>query len=164
MLVDRIDQQEKILNETKGIVTQQSTAIESQSKVVDTAIKYSEAFSPDKLEKLIRKEVEVEQREERGKLEAELNSRIKKKDEKIEAMGKTALERLELAQGLATDLLSPVMETLVKLILVMPKDEREEVISEMKDGASKDMLLSVLEQLEDKAREMISNKQSKADA
>lgn len=158
VLVDRIEHQEKLLSETKGIVLQQSTAIDSQGKVVDTAIKYSEAFSPDKLEKLIRKEVDIEQKEEREKLASELRSRIKDRDKRIELLEKKSQESLDLAQTVTSDMLPPLMETLVKVLILMPDEERSKVLDEMKEGTSKEMLISVLRKVEVQMMEMISNK------
>ncbi|TOI71012.1 hypothetical protein CGI53_23460, partial [Vibrio parahaemolyticus] len=63
VLLDRITQQEKVINETKGIIEQQSTAIDSQSKVVDSALKYTETFSPEKIESVLKREIELEQKE-----------------------------------------------------------------------------------------------------
>ena len=166
VLVDRIEHQQKLLSETKGIVLQQSTAIDSQGKVVDTAIKYSEAFSPDKLEKLIRKEVDIEQKEEREKLASELRSRIKDRDKRIELLEKKSQESQDLAQTVTSDMLPPLMETLVKVLILMSDEERSKVLDEMKEGASKEMLISVLRKVEAQMMEMISNKsiQPNADA
>jgi len=64
VLLDRIQHQENLLNETKSIVSQQSTAIESQSRVVDTALKYSELFDPKKIEGIVRKEMQIDHKAE----------------------------------------------------------------------------------------------------
>ena len=166
VLVDRIEHQQRLLSETKGIVLQQSTAIDSQGKVVDTAIKYSEAFSPDKLEKLIRKEVDIEQKEEREKLASELRNRIKDRDKRIELLEKKSQESLDLAQTVTSDMLPPLMETLVKVLILMSDEERSKVLDEMKEGTSKEMIISVLRKVEAQMMEMISNKsiQPNADA
>ncbi|OOE66833.1 hypothetical protein BZG20_08230 [Salinivibrio sp. IB868] len=158
VLVDRIEHQEKVLNETKGIVLQQSTAIDSQSKVVDTAIKYSESFSPEKLEKLIRKEVDLEQKEERGKLEEEIERQLREKDERIENLERVSKKSIEMAEEVTTNLLSPILGTLVKTLVFMPNDKKNEILNGIEDGASKEMLVSILTKVESQMHEMISNK------
>ena len=60
LLNDRISEQSKLLSETKNIILTQASAIESQKKVVDTAIKYSETFNYDKVETIVKKELELE--------------------------------------------------------------------------------------------------------
>ena len=63
-------------------------------------------------------------------------------------------------------MLPPLMETLVKVLILMSDEERSKVLDEMKEGASKEMLISVLRKVEAQMMEMISNKsiQPNADA
>lgn len=128
VLLDRITQQEKVINETKGIVSQQSTAIDSQSKVVDSAIKYSESFSPEKLEAIIRREIEVERQEE------------------IRDVHKNAGDALNLADSLLNGMVVPYLQLLGTILTKMPAEESNQLVEDMEDGQAKNMLNKVLQE------------------
>lgn len=144
VLLERISQQEVTLNETKGLVANQFTAIEGQSKVVDTAIKYSESFSPEKLESIIRREVVLEQREENERLQREVEER----ESRISRIGEAAEKGLELAQEILTDLYSPTLEVLVIELLRRPKVERDAVIEGIRSEKARGMLSSIMRRVE----------------
>ncbi|CAG9295398.1 hypothetical protein [Celerinatantimonas diazotrophica] len=161
ILVDRIAQQEKILSETKGIILHQSTAIDSQSKVVDTAIKYSESFSVEKLEMLIRKEISLEQKEEQGKIKNALESKVRAKDERIEKLELASQKVMDIASRTISDLLFPTMGALVKVLIILPDELKNKILNDIDDGSAKEMLVSILTDVEKQMAEKISNKTNK---
>ncbi len=144
VLIDRIEEQEKVIVETKGIIMQQSTAIDSQSKVVDTAIKYSEAFSPEKLEAMIRREIEIEQKEKQNDINIKANSSL--------------TQLADIFGEQLSNHLTPFVEVIVKLLISLPKDERDQFVDEMEDGDAKEMLIKVLEKVDIEMNKIISNK------
>ncbi len=64
VLTEQLSAQQKLIDETKSVVMQQATALQSQSKVVESALQYSESFNPDKLESILRREFMIEHKEE----------------------------------------------------------------------------------------------------
>jgi hypothetical protein len=69
-----LNAQHLLINETKSVVTQQASAIESQSKVVETALKYTDAFDPKKLEKVLRREIVINHHQEMEQFKSEFES------------------------------------------------------------------------------------------
>jgi hypothetical protein len=76
VLKDQLNAQHLLINETKSVVTQQASAIESQSKVVDTALKYTVAFDPKKLEDILRREIVIDHQQKMELFKSEFESQI----------------------------------------------------------------------------------------
>jgi hypothetical protein len=76
VLKEQLNAQHLLINETKSVVTQQASAIESQSKVVETALKYTDAFDPKKLENVLRREIVINHHQEMEQFKSEFESRI----------------------------------------------------------------------------------------
>lgn len=153
VLLDRVEQQEKLLNETKGIVSKQSTAIDSQSKVVDTAIKYSQFFDPQKLEEVIRKEFEVEHKVEIAQLKSQYEGKLNN-NKVIPAVRDNKTVDIDILESVIRtfieDLTKPVMITLILLFYHFPIDERKKIISNIPEGTGKDIIVSVIEDIDKK--------------
>ncbi len=92
VLIDRINNQNTLLDE-------QSTAIENQSKVVDSAIKLFNAVNPEKIENIIKREASLEHSEKAKKfideisdLKKGMNDNDAKKDKIIANMSNYLVE------------------------------------------------------------------------
>ncbi|ELL7181428.1 hypothetical protein Q4K77_001931 [Vibrio cholerae] len=158
VLVDRITHQEKTLIETKDIILQQSTMIDNQSKIVDTAIRYSESFSVEKLEKIIHKQVSLEQKEQQAIIEEELRGDITAKEKRIQELQQVSIKSLDLAIDVTTSLISPLLESHIKALLFLPKSTKDLLINEIADGPAKEMLVSAITNIEDQIDQMAPTK------
>lgn len=137
VLLDRISQQEKVITETAGIIKQQSTAIDNQKKIVETALMYSETFAPDKIELIIRREIEIEQKEKRGELEAKIIDL-----EKIEKQNYN-LYYDNIANMFVEDYITPYVREIIILMIRMSPEEHHGYIASMDGGKAKDVLLKM---------------------
>jgi len=148
-LSDRIDHQTKLVQDTKSVVTQQATALESQAKVVETAVRYSEAFDPSKFEAVVRQKIEIESSEKLANLEkkhkTDLSDKDKEhKDQIKETFSTTAKNTGEL---MIQEYLMPTLETIMKLMIRVPADERTSLIAELPDSLVKDHLINISEKI-----------------
>lgn len=122
LLSDRITEQSKMLRETKDVVTNQAQAIDSQKKVVESALEYSKAFDFSKIESIIKREANLEYQQ-----------RIKEQEEKINKHEKT-LEKYNGAisksvELVISDFVVPLTKDLLALLYFKSEDEREKVLS-----------------------------------
>ncbi|TGK10139.1 hypothetical protein EHO58_01570 [Leptospira selangorensis] len=150
VLLDRINHQSSMIDETKSLIGQQSTAIDSQGKVVETALKYSESFSPEKLEKIIRREAELEQREEREKIIAEYDQKLMKAEQ-------NSLSRMQaevIVNHMADNYVVPILLGLLPLVFDMPVDERRDFFEGIKNESAKKMIVNTYEKILTKLQEM----------
>ncbi len=76
VLQDNINAQSKLIDETKSVVIQQATALEGQAKVVDAALKYSSMFDPKKLEDIIRREIDIDHKNDIEKLKLQFETDV----------------------------------------------------------------------------------------
>lgn len=169
LLLQRIDQQKEIISETKEIVVQQSTAIESQGRVVDAAVKYSETFSVDRVESIIRRELEIEQKVERVKtedeykkarqeIERDYRDRLAQKDALIKVFDKNADKSIALAKEFSEDYITPLMTGFVSALYPLSPEVRLVLTGRMGDGPAKEMVLNVMEKI-DSAKSVASTVQ-----
>ena len=149
VLLDRISQQERVLNETKGLISQQSTAIDSQSKVVYTAIKYAEAFSPEKLEKSIRMNIELEQEQLKKVNESFENKDYLELFEAANKLAKIAESSADTSLSLLNEMVEPITITLVMLLQEKTKIERDIFFTKMDVGKGKDLLLNIFSRIDE---------------
>ena len=112
----RIDQQTKLLNDTKIVVTQQATAVDSQAKVVETAIKYTESFDPEKIESILRKQIETESAEKLSELEKQYQKELSNKDQKYKEKLK---EYITYSINEAITSSKTYIEQLLKMVIVL---------------------------------------------
>jgi hypothetical protein len=132
LLLERIESQGKLLNETNSIVTTQSSAIQNQHTIVDTAIKYSEAFSLEKIETIIRREIEVEKSEEKKEIVQEYSSEISQISKKIVDLGNEINIRKKLTASLFV--------CYMNLIKKIPFEEAVKEIDSIKDTETRSLL------------------------
>lgn len=142
ILLERINQQKAVIEETKAIVTHQSTAIESQGKVVDTAIKYSESFSADKLENIVRREVELQYKTKIAEIEQKFKGKLSSKEEENNKIRDAAKKVLDLADGQRKNLTIPLAEAVTFAWVVSDLKMRNEIIAQLKTEDAKNMILS----------------------
>jgi hypothetical protein len=76
VLKEQLNAQHLLINETKSVVAQQASAIKSQSKVVETALKYTDAFNPKKLENVLRREIVIDHHQEMERFKSEFELQI----------------------------------------------------------------------------------------
>jgi hypothetical protein len=146
-LQDQIKSQNRIITQTNEIVSRQATAIESQSKIVDTALKYSNTFSVERIESVIRREFNIEKAEELRHVEEQYKEIINKEmSEKCRIDNEK--KRLEQCVDIATkELLVPYMSTIIRYLLTH-QSEKDVFLGFMEDGKSKEILVSTYNEVE----------------
>ena len=132
LLLERIESQGKLLNETNSIVTTQSSAIQNQHTIVDTAIKYSEAFSLEKIETIIRREIEVEKSEEKKEIIQGYSSEISQMNRKIIDLG--------IEMNIRKKLTASLFVCYINLIRKIPFEEAVKEIESIKDTETRNLL------------------------
>ncbi len=161
VLSDRIAEQNRLITETKEVVQQQSTAIESQRTVVDTAIKYSEAFDPEKLENLIRREVEFENKQEIENLKKEKNETLYKAEtqhkEKVEEIVEEIVSiALKVSSEAIVKFTMPLASSYVMALMHLNNATRHELIDEIEDELTRKYMKSVILDIEAKVGEKLA--------
>lgn len=142
VLQDRISEQSNLLQETKDVVTNQAQAIESQKKVVDTALEYSEKFDFNKIENIIKREVDLEYKE----IIKEQQTKISNQEQSLEKSTETAKKAIKLsAEHVTTTFLSPLISELYGFLLMATPDKREAVLSKIPEIIAKTMKPSLEE-------------------
>ena len=135
LLSERIAEQSNLLVETKNVVTQQAEAINSQKKVVDTALEYTKIFDVSKIESMIRREVELDYKEVLKKKEEDSNKKISDiqltKDTVIE---RTKYEVKYVTEEMAHRYIGPLTGELYRLLISYSKEDREKVLSKIPDA------------------------------
>lgn len=118
VLAEHLIEQRKLLGETKSVVTQQATALEGQGKVVETALKYSEAFNPKKLEGVIRREIEVEHKTQLHQLQKEFSDREAENKNETEANARNLVAQVvPVAAQAAVESLIQILKPLIPHVL-----------------------------------------------
>ena len=145
VLEDQLSAQRQLLDETKTVVTQQATAIEGQSKVVDTALKYTSAFDPGKLEELLRREISFSHKEEIDRLKKELAAKSSPQESEVQKTGRLLDRLVEAAANAAVqvsqDLVVSLSPYVVRDMLRIPPEAREEAASHIKPEGLRIVLL-----------------------
>ncbi|EGR1170781.1 hypothetical protein K6P01_004621 [Vibrio parahaemolyticus] len=149
VLLDRITQQEKVINETKGIIEQQSTAIDSQSKVVDSALKYTETFSPEKIESVLKREIELEQKEQIDKIKEEYENKHIPKEELANVLESLVPKLSERLSEVTSEFTEPFVNALVRAIAKLSESEREDVLSHIQDVRQREMVKEIYNHFKD---------------
>ena len=134
-LSERIDHQTKLVQDTKSVVTQQATALESQAKVVETAVRYSEAFDPDKMESVLRKKIEIDSYEKITTLEKEYQQSLIDKDEKYKKLLNELLNTaVEASSTAVKDYIESFLGIIIGLMVRVPTNERDALIAALPDS------------------------------
>lgn len=148
LLSEALEKQGTLLQETKNVVSQQATAISSQSTVVDAAVKYSQAFSPERIEQMVRREIEIEHRSEKADLETKIKE-LSGKDNGIskeEIVGFTQKIAARVSQVFA-----PVMGRYAIHLLSLPEDKRAVEIRSIELDETRELVTKIV----DKGSEML---------
>lgn len=161
VLVDRISEQSSLLKETKDVVTNQAQAIESQKKVVDTALEYSNCFDIDKIELILKREIALDYQE----TIKEQESKIAEHEQSLEKANNAVRSSINYT---TSNYIAPLSGALFDLLLAVSKDKREHVLSELPDSISKRFRLG-LEEVDKKMSLSLggllcTNKSSNSDA
>ena len=156
VLSDRISEQNNLLKETKDVVMQQSTAITSQKTVVDTAIKYSECFDPEKIQNITRREVELEKNFELENIKKEYRETISRTHVKHTDSIETIIRvTMEATSDMIKKLVSPLYFSYVVALMNIPKEERNKLIEDIEDDFLKKQVVALIDRVENK---LLSNK------
>ncbi|RXJ81925.1 hypothetical protein [Arcobacter sp. F2176] len=148
LLNDRINEQSKLLSETKNIITNQATAIESQQKVVDTALKYSETFNYDKIETIIKKELDLEYQ---SVIQEHKDTITKMKNENPTLMQKDTAEYV--LKLMAKEYIAPLLGSLIIMLLEKEPEDRVTILDQL-PNPFKDMVKKLLEKYD---KELLMN-------
>lgn len=140
LLSESLERQRSLLEETKNVVSQQATAISSQSTVVDAAVKYSQAFSPDRIEQMVRKELELEYRGEKKELEEKINALSQRPDIPTDAVSKVA----ERAVKKVADMFLPVVTRYSIHLLMLPDSERTKELDQIDVPEIRELLVGIV--------------------
>ncbi|QNN47491.1 hypothetical protein H9L17_04960 [Thermomonas brevis] len=141
LLSEALARQGTLLTETKNVVSQQATAISSQSAVVDAAVKYSQAFSPDRIEQMVRRELEIEHKGEKCELEQKVQALSDNQGRIItNSMGQIADKISERFSQVFTPILSGYAIHLLKL----PDEIRDAEIQKIEPSESRELVKSVV--------------------
>ncbi len=131
VLEDRISEQSSLLKETKDVVTNQAQAIESQKKVVDTALEYSNKFDLKKIENIIKREVDIEYKE---TIEQQ-KEKISKQEQSLEKTTETVKKSIEYTiEHTTSSYIVPLTGELYGFLLMASKDKRESVFSKLPES------------------------------
>lgn len=137
ILEDHLSEQSKLIDETKSVVTQQATALEGQSKVVETALKYTESFDLQKIEMIIRREVEMDNKLKLDQLKKDFEDQISKTAKSKQNFKEFILTLINTAASTAseaaTNYISPFMPYIIQSLILMPKEERSRAIKALPD-------------------------------
>lgn len=142
ILVDRILEQSNLLNETKEVVLNQAKAIESQKNVVDTALQYTSNFDVNKIEKIIKREIELDYKE---KIQEQEN-KISHQEQKIEMTTETIRSSiLRSIEEFTSDYVVPLSCEMYGLLLTASREKREQILSKIPDAIAMPMRSSLEE-------------------
>lgn len=133
--------QTNLILETKDVVMQQAAAISSQASVVDSAIRYSQAFDPAKLEEMLRRQLALEAADERTQLKQEL--------ERLRPTPDLAQRAIVIAQETLHDLFIPVVKEFLMLLFSVPKTERDKVVAQIEGEKARTLIRSIMDSLEE---------------
>jgi hypothetical protein len=139
----RIDSQHKLLEETKSVILQQKTAIESQSAVVDSALKYSDKFDVNKIEEIIKRETVLEYSEKiksiEGNFRNELDNMISK--DKLNEILKQLIKYI-------TNLFNPSIAAHIQHLLSLSMEDKIKEIDSIENAEAKDFVKAIISSVE----------------
>jgi hypothetical protein len=152
VLEDHLASQRQLINEAKSVVAQQSSALEGQEKVVHAALKYSSAFDSKKLEDVVRREVDIEHREEIDRLKREIEAKAAAPASQIVTLD-SMLDNLiaavvTSAAEACEDMISPLIPHVFRSLLSTPESERATAIVEVRPVGLQQTLLDAVATIE----------------
>ncbi|WP_290612620.1 hypothetical protein [Arsukibacterium sp. UBA3155] len=142
VLVDRISEQSNLLNETKDVVLNQAQAIESQKRVVETALQYTSNFDVSKVESIIKREIELDYKEKIQEQETKISHQEQKLGKATEAMKKVIMES---TKELTASYIVPLSSEIYSLMLTAPREKREQVLSKLPESIAETMRSSLVD-------------------
>ncbi len=146
VLADRISEQSGLLKETKDVVTNQAQAIDSQKKVVDTALEYSRCFDLEKIEAIIKRELGLEYEE----IIQSQRLKIEKHEKTLEKAPEAIIKEIEHSAGqMAKNFILPLTRELFGFLAMASQEKRERVLSKIPKNIS-DSLRSFLTEYDKK--------------
>lgn len=157
LLDERIESQGKLMEETKSVVMQQATALEGQGKVVETALKYSSAFDPDKFEDVVRREIKLEQAKEMEKLETQhrqeiagVQQDIRSRYEEFERKWKEATVEIavKVTSQVVDELFSPIVGQFALLLISQKREQRESIVLSLETQPSRELVTTLMSRIE----------------
>lgn len=152
VLEDQLGAQRELLDETKSVVLQQASAIEGQGKVVDSALKYTAAFDPKKLEEVIRREVTLEHREQIEQAQRDANGAASSRSADLnELTDKVINVAVRAASEAAVDIIKPLLPLVFQAVLRMPEGERSGALVEIPPDM-RHFLLTAARELENRVQ------------
>jgi len=154
VLEDQLLAQRQLLAETKTVVLQQASAIEGQSKVVDTALKYTSAFDPKKLEELLRREIGIEHKEEIGALREQLESKSTNQETQtnriLEMVDQLVSTATDAAAKVTEELISPLIPLALQALIPLSIADREDALATIKPDGIQQALRTALASIDRK--------------
>jgi len=137
LLDEAMRAQRRLVEETKSVVSQQATAMESQARVVETAMNYSQAFDPKKLEGIIRREIAIDFAQEKARLE-----------EKVSVLQQSQAEIIELVVAKTVeytmDLVSPAFYGYLRVLMTFEASERDAIIARIENDRSRQFMSGIV--------------------
>ncbi|MCX5815423.1 MAG: hypothetical protein NTX75_04160 [Proteobacteria bacterium] len=148
VLSGRIVEQSNLLRETKDVVLQQAQAIDSQKKVVDTALEYSKVFDVGKLETMIKREVELDYKQQMQEKEQDYKKRTKGMQVTDKVLEEVVISATTLtAEKIAEQYVGPLAVELVMLLGDASPEKRKHALSRIPLSIS-DTIASALDKLD----------------
>ncbi len=164
ILEDQLAAQSRLIDETKSVVTQQAAAVDSQAKVVDAALKYTNAFDPKKLEDTLRREIVAEHRDEVNRLKSELETKSKTGELGTEEAMRLIDMLAEAAGGAAAsailDFIKPFLPHTFRSLLAMPPDSRVSAVANIEPEKLRTSILAAVAEIERKQSELTKQENS----
>lgn len=159
VLSEHLSEQRKLIGETKSVVIQQSTALEGQSKVVDTALKYSDAFDPQKIESIIRRELDIDHKEKIDQLKKEFDAQISETESKAKQKFQTLFQELINTAASVTskhtmDHVMPFIPHIIQYLVIVSKEERDKILESLPE-IYRTRLRESVKEIETKAIEIL---------
>ncbi len=146
ILTDRIDHQSNLLKDTKSAIEQQATAMESQAKVVESAMRYSEVFNPEKFEEVLRKKLEVESAEQITDLNRQHKEELSGQEDKYK---KLITQLIKISVDAITAHTNYLYRIILLLMIRVPSKERIAIINEQPDSLIKIKLNEISNQIDE---------------
>ena len=141
LLSEALEKQGTLIQETKNVVSQQATAISSQSTVVDAAVKYSQAFSPERIEQMVRREMEIEHKSEK----VDLENKIKELSDKNKESNKEQLQAFAMKiVSHVSEFFTPVMSRYAIHLISLPEDKRATEIERIELVEARDLIKNIV--------------------
>ncbi len=154
VLEEHLASQRQLIDETKSVVTQQSTALEGQGRVVDAALKYSSAFDSKRLEEVLRREIGIDHREEIDRLKREIEAKAEAPSSQSPSMDTLLNVLVDVAANAATkvtgDIITPLVPHVLRSLLATAPSERAAAAADVQPEHLRKTLLDAVASIDAK--------------